>query len=63
MVAAGSLVGPETQIPEGVLAAGTPAQVKKPIEGTMAQFWVDSNPAYYRELAQRHRKGVSETSS
>jgi len=59
MVAAGSLVSPETQVPEGVLAAGAPAQVKKPIEGTMAQFWVDANPAYYTELAQRHLKGVT----
>ena len=62
MVAAGSLVSPETQIPEGVLAAGTPAQVKKPIEGTMAQFWVDANPTYYQELAQRHMKGVNPSS-
>ncbi|MFL6060324.1 MAG: gamma carbonic anhydrase family protein [Marmoricola sp.] len=59
MVAAGSLVSPETQIPAGVLAAGTPAVVKKPIEGTMAQFWVDANPAYYAELAQRHRAGTT----
>lgn len=58
MVAAGSLVSPETQIPTGVLAAGTPAQVKKEIEGTGAQFWVETNPTYYAELAQRHRAGV-----
>lgn len=59
MVAAGSLVSPGTEIPAGVLAAGTPAQVKKPIEGTMAQFWVDANPTYYAELAQRHRAGIT----
>ncbi|HET7734959.1 MAG TPA: gamma carbonic anhydrase family protein [Nocardioidaceae bacterium] len=59
MVAAGSLVSPETQIPEGVLAAGAPAQVKKPIEGTAAQFWVDANPPYYAELAQRHLAGAT----
>jgi hypothetical protein len=34
--------------------------VRGPIEGTPAQFWVDSNPSYYAELAQRHRAGVSE---
>ncbi len=62
MVAAGSLVSPGTEIPEGVLAAGTPAQVKKPIAGTGAQFWVDANPPYYAELAQRHRKGVAPAS-
>ncbi|HEY9565135.1 MAG TPA: gamma carbonic anhydrase family protein [Nocardioides sp.] len=59
MVAAGSLLTPGTQIPEGVLAAGVPAQVKKPIAGTSAEFWVEANPPYYAELAQRHLKGVS----
>ncbi|MBO9522685.1 MAG: gamma carbonic anhydrase family protein [Nocardioidaceae bacterium] len=59
MVAAGSLVSPGTNIPPGVLAAGTPAQVKKPIEGTAAQFWVEANPSYYAELAQRHRTGIT----
>lgn len=44
MAAAGSLVTPETQIPDGVLAAGAPAQVKKPIEKTGAQLWVEMNP-------------------
>jgi len=59
MVAAGSLVTPGTQIPAGVLAAGSPAEVRKPIEGTGAQFWVEMNPSYYAELAQRHRTGVT----
>jgi carbonic anhydrase/acetyltransferase-like protein (isoleucine patch superfamily) len=60
MVAAGSLVSPETQIPPGMLAAGSPATVRKPIEGTAAQFWVEMNPSYYAELAQRHRAGIAE---
>ncbi|MBW8750821.1 MAG: gamma carbonic anhydrase family protein [Propionibacteriales bacterium] len=59
MVAAGSLVTPGTQIPPGTLAAGSPAQVRKPIEGTGAQFWVEMNPSYYAELAQRHRAGIT----
>lgn len=58
MVAAGSLVTPETEIPAGVLAAGTPASVKREIAGTGAQFWVETNPSYYAELAQRHRSGI-----
>jgi carbonic anhydrase/acetyltransferase-like protein (isoleucine patch superfamily) len=58
MVAAGSLVSPETELPAGVLAAGTPASVKREIEGTGAQFWVEANPSYYAELAQRHRSGM-----
>src|SRR4051794_39480935 len=59
MVAAGSLVTPGPSIPAGVLAAGSPAQVRKPLEGTTAQFWVEMNPPYYAELAQRHRAGIT----
>lgn len=60
LVAAGSLLTPGTEIPDGVLAAGAPAQVKKPIAGTSAEFWIEANPPYYAELAQRHLKGISE---
>lgn len=59
MVAAGSLVTPGTTIPPGVLAAGSPAQVRKPLDGTSAQMWVELNPPYYAELAQRHRSGIT----
>ena len=59
LVAAGSTVSPGTEIPAGVLAAGAPARVRKPIEGTAAQPWVNGNPSYYAELAQRHRAGVA----
>ncbi len=60
LVAAGSLLTPGTQIPEGVLAAGSPAQVKRPIEdGSMAQFWLEGNPPYYQELARRHLSGIT----
>lgn len=61
LIAAGSLLTPGTQIPEGVLAAGSPAQVKRPIEeGSMAEFWLKGNPPYYQELAQRHLNGIVE---
>jgi len=59
MVAAGSLVTPGTVIPPGVLAAGSPAQVRKQLDGTSAQMWVEMNPPYYAELAQRHRAGIT----
>lgn len=59
LVAAGSVVSAETEIPPGVLAAGAPAVVKRPIEGTPAEFWVTANPAAYADLAQRHREGVT----
>jgi carbonic anhydrase/acetyltransferase-like protein (isoleucine patch superfamily) len=58
MVAAFSLVSPGTVIPPGVLAAGSPAVVKKPIAGTAAEFWVQANPVYYPELAKRHIDGI-----
>lgn len=56
MVAAGALVTPGMEIPGAVLATGAPAKVKGPIDGA-AQFWIDVNPAYYADLAQRHLAG------
>ena len=58
LVAAHSLVAANAVIPAGVLAAGSPAQVKRPIEGTAAEIWVTTNPGAYAELAQRHKGGV-----
>ena len=58
LVAAHSLVASGAVIPDGVLAAGSPAVVKRPIEGTPAEMWVSSNPSIYAQLAQRHRVGV-----
>jgi carbonic anhydrase/acetyltransferase-like protein (isoleucine patch superfamily) len=57
MVAAHALVTPGTQIPGGVMAVGAPATVKGPLSGSAAG-WVGDNPAYYAELAQRHRRAL-----
>ena len=59
LVAAGSVVSANFEVPPGMLAAGAPAVVKRPVEGSPAQFWVDSNPSAYAELAQRHREGIT----
>ncbi|MDN5895352.1 MAG: gamma carbonic anhydrase family protein [Nocardioides sp.] len=59
LVAAGALLTPGTEIPAGVMAAGVPAAVKKPIAGTSSEFWVEANPPYYADLAQRHLKGIA----
>ena len=59
LIAAGSVVAAETEIPPGMLAAGAPAVVKRPIDGSPAQFWVDANPTAYAELAARHRRGLT----
>lgn len=58
MVAAGALVLAGTQIPDGMLVTGAPAKVKGPIAGTSAEMWVNANPKYYRELANRYRAGL-----
>ncbi|WP_137294727.1 gamma carbonic anhydrase family protein [Nocardioides dongxiaopingii] len=58
LVAAGSVVTPGTAIPAGVVAAGIPCRATKPIAGTSSEFWVEMNPPYYRELAQRHAAGA-----
>ena len=59
LVAAGSVVAANTEIAPGMLAAGSPAVVKRPIEGSPAQFWVDANPGAYAELAVRHLHGLT----
>ena len=58
LIAALSLVQPGVQIPAGVLAAGVPAVVKRPIAGTPAEMWVKLNPTYYPALAQKHLAGL-----
>jgi carbonic anhydrase/acetyltransferase-like protein (isoleucine patch superfamily) len=60
LVAAGSVVLPETAIPAGVLAAGTPATVKRQIAGTASEEWVTGNPGRYARLAVLHRDGLRE---
>jgi carbonic anhydrase/acetyltransferase-like protein (isoleucine patch superfamily) len=60
LIAAGSVVTPGTEIPGGMVASGIPARATKPIEGTSSEFWVEQNPPYYQELAQRHRVGAPE---
>ena len=59
MIAAGSLVTPGTEIPDGMLAMGSPAKVRGPVAGTPAEFWVKANPEGYQALAQRHKAGVT----
>lgn len=63
MIAAGSVVTDNTKIPARHLAAGTPATVKKEIDGT-SLMWVAASAASYRELAQSYLKqGIGRTDS
>ena len=60
LIAAGSVVLGDTEIPPGVLAAGTPAVVKRAIAGTASEEWVTGNPGRYARLAVMHGEGVRE---
>ena len=62
LVAAGSVVLPETVIPDGMLAAGVPAEVKRSILGGPSEEWVTGNPGRYRQLAAEHGDGLREIS-
>jgi carbonic anhydrase/acetyltransferase-like protein (isoleucine patch superfamily) len=53
LVAAGSVVREGQEIPAGVLAAGVPAVVKKPVGGS-SRHWIESAAAEYRELRGRY---------
>jgi carbonic anhydrase/acetyltransferase-like protein (isoleucine patch superfamily) len=58
LVAAGSLVAANFVVPPKMLVAGSPAQIKRPVTGSPAEFWVNANPSAYAELAARHRAGL-----
>jgi carbonic anhydrase/acetyltransferase-like protein (isoleucine patch superfamily) len=57
LVGAGSLVPPGMEIPDDVLALGSPARVRGPLSPGAAR-WVDGNPVIYQELARRHARGI-----
>lgn len=57
-VAAGSVVAAGFVVPANMLAAGSPATIKRVVQGSPAEMWVQMNPGAYAELAQRHRAGV-----
>jgi carbonic anhydrase/acetyltransferase-like protein (isoleucine patch superfamily) len=58
LVAAHSMVAAGAQFEAEMLIAGAPAVAKKSIAGTVAEQWVDGNPAAYAELAARHLAGI-----
>lgn len=60
LIAAGAIVLAEVEIPEGMLAVGSPAEVKRSILGTPSEEWVTGNPGRYARLAEMHGKGLRE---
>ena len=55
LVAAGAVVGEGAQIPDGVLAAGVPAKVKKELAGS-SQRWVETAALEYQSQRLRYMK-------
>ncbi len=53
MLAAGSVVNEDGEIPPEVLAAGTPAEVKKELDGSSSE-WIESAAREYQELRLRY---------
>jgi carbonic anhydrase/acetyltransferase-like protein (isoleucine patch superfamily) len=63
LVAANSTVLTGTAIPAGVVAAGSPAKVKKTLEGQAAR-WIETSSSYYVDLARSYRdQGLDQTDS
>jgi carbonic anhydrase/acetyltransferase-like protein (isoleucine patch superfamily) len=57
MLAAGSVLGEGREVPAGHLAAGIPAEVKKELSGSSAD-WVVRPAQHYRENSVRYRRGL-----
>lgn len=62
LIAAGSVVLAGAEIPDGMLAAGSPAEVKRSILGSASEQWVTNNPAAYARIAEMHIAGLREVS-
>jgi len=60
MLAAGAVLQEGVHIPPGQLAAGVPATVKKPIDGSSNE-WVNSSAQHYKERAVRYRAELRST--
>jgi carbonic anhydrase/acetyltransferase-like protein (isoleucine patch superfamily) len=54
LVAAGSVVGEGCEIPDGVLVAGSPAKVKKQLDGESAK-WIAISAHEYVKLSRSYR--------
>src|SRR6266571_3568606 len=57
MLAAGAVLQEGTHIPPGQMAAGVPATVKKPLDGS-SNDWVATAARHYQDRALRYRAGL-----
>jgi carbonic anhydrase/acetyltransferase-like protein (isoleucine patch superfamily) len=57
MLAAGAVLGEGKSVPAGHLAAGVPATVRKPLDGS-SESWVGSSAKHYQDRAARYRANL-----
>ncbi|HAF21203.1 MAG TPA: gamma carbonic anhydrase family protein [Chloroflexi bacterium] len=57
MLAAGAVLGEGKSVPAGHLAAGVPATVRKPLDGS-SQSWVATAAKHYQDRAVRYRANL-----
>jgi carbonic anhydrase/acetyltransferase-like protein (isoleucine patch superfamily) len=57
MLAAGAVLPEGREVPASHLAAGVPAEVKKPLSGSSAH-WVTTTAEHYQENGRRFRRGL-----
>lgn len=62
MLAAGSVVDEDGEIPSGVLAAGVPAEVKKELDGSSSK-WIDTAAREYQTLRLRYMEQAGESAA
>ena len=56
-LAAGAVLGEGKSVPAGHLAAGVPATVRKPLDGS-SQSWVGTAAKHYQDRAVRYRANL-----
>src|SRR5216684_626797 len=57
MLAAGAVLGEGKSVPPGHMAAGVPATVRKPLDGS-AHKWVGTTAKHYQDRAVRYRANL-----
>ena len=57
MLAAGAVLGEGKSVPAGHLAAGVPATVRKPLDGS-SESWVGTSAKHYQDRAARYRANL-----
>ena len=57
MLAAGAVLGEGKSVPAGHLAAGVPATVRKPLDGS-SESWVGTAAKHYQDRAARYRANL-----